>query len=219
MPAPIRARYRVSFEKIRRRLPQFKPQWDARKGAEQLYTAYQSSGLTLEEFEGPRYQRIGHIKKLMADGILDTDLRHTQRWNSRWRWPLRNRNAPDPERRAAQVGRPCGCCAVRPWIASSREDMASDMFALAAEIFPICRSITGNGVRQTLREIGAHIALEMHEVPTGNARLRLDDPARVEHSRCLYQERRGRARSSTFAHSNLHVMSYSVPVRAALSLG
>jgi nucleoside-diphosphate-sugar epimerase len=75
---PDKRSYRVSFEKIRRELPAFKPQWDARMGAEQLYRAYRSSGLTLEEFEGPRYQRIGHIKKLLAEGILDTDLRHTQ---------------------------------------------------------------------------------------------------------------------------------------------
>lgn len=73
---PDKRSYRVSFEKIRSKLPQFKPQWDAKKGAEQLYKAYQSSGLTLEEFEGPRYQRIGHIKKLMAEGILGVDLRH-----------------------------------------------------------------------------------------------------------------------------------------------
>src|SRR5215468_5498841 len=70
--------YRVSFEKIRRKLPAFKPQWDARAGAEQLYRAYRSSGLTLQEFEGPRYQRIGHIKKLLADGSLDGDLRYIQ---------------------------------------------------------------------------------------------------------------------------------------------
>ena len=75
---PDKRSYRVSFEKIRRKLPAFKPQWDARMGAEQLYRAYKSSGLTLEEFEGPRYQRIGHIKKLLADGILDADLRHAQ---------------------------------------------------------------------------------------------------------------------------------------------
>jgi len=70
--------YRVSFEKIRRDLPEFKPRWDPRAGAEQLYKAYRSSGLTLEEFEGPRYQRIGHITTLIGQGILDTDLRHTQ---------------------------------------------------------------------------------------------------------------------------------------------
>jgi hypothetical protein len=56
----------------------FDPQWDARRGAEQLYKAYRSSGLTLEEFEGPRYQRIGHIRRLLADGILNADLRHAQ---------------------------------------------------------------------------------------------------------------------------------------------
>jgi len=72
--------YRVSFEKIKSRLPDFKPQWDAKLGAEQLYKAYRASGVTLEEFEGPRYQRIGHINKLLADGILDADLRH--RWGS-----------------------------------------------------------------------------------------------------------------------------------------
>ena len=72
---PDKRSYRVSFEKIRRSLSDFKPQWSARMGAEQLYKAYRASGLTLEEFEGPRYQRIGHIKKLLADDILDTDLR------------------------------------------------------------------------------------------------------------------------------------------------
>jgi nucleoside-diphosphate-sugar epimerase len=75
---PDKRSYRVSFEKIRRDLPEFKPQWDARAGAEQLYKAYRTSGLTLEEFEGPRYQRIGHIKKLMGEGILNADLCHTQ---------------------------------------------------------------------------------------------------------------------------------------------
>ncbi len=68
--------YRVSFDKIRRELPGFQPQWDARRGAEQLYNAYRQSNLTLEEFEGPRYQRIGHIRKLIADGVLFEDLRH-----------------------------------------------------------------------------------------------------------------------------------------------
>ncbi len=67
--------YRVSFEKIARVLPAFKPQWDARRGAEQLYDAYRRSDLTLEEFEGPRYQRIAHIRKLLADGWLSADLR------------------------------------------------------------------------------------------------------------------------------------------------
>ena len=59
-----------------RTLPAFRPQWDARKGAEQLYQAYTKSRITLEQFEGPRYQRIAHIRKLLADGVLDDNLRH-----------------------------------------------------------------------------------------------------------------------------------------------
>jgi nucleoside-diphosphate-sugar epimerase len=75
---PDKRSYRVSFDKIRTRLPEFKPRWDARMGAEQLYEAYRSSDLTLEEFEGPRYQRIAHIKKLLTDGVLDPALRLAQ---------------------------------------------------------------------------------------------------------------------------------------------
>jgi nucleoside-diphosphate-sugar epimerase len=67
--------YRVSFEKIKNTLPGFKPQWDALKGAEQLYAAYKKSGVTLEEFEGVRYNRIKHIRKLLADQNLDAELR------------------------------------------------------------------------------------------------------------------------------------------------
>lgn len=69
--------YRVSFDKIAHALPAFQPKWDARLGAKQLYDAYRASGLTLEEFEGPRYQRIAHVKKLIADGILSKELRHS----------------------------------------------------------------------------------------------------------------------------------------------
>jgi nucleoside-diphosphate-sugar epimerase len=72
---PDQRSYRVSFDKISRVLPEFKPQWDARKGAEQLYAAYRASKVTLEEFEGSRYQRIAHIRKLMSEGLLGPDLR------------------------------------------------------------------------------------------------------------------------------------------------
>jgi nucleoside-diphosphate-sugar epimerase len=75
---PDKRSYRVSFEKIARVLPEFKPQWDVRKGAEQLYAAYRASGLSLEQLEG-RYQRISHIKALMRKGILDDDLRRRGR--------------------------------------------------------------------------------------------------------------------------------------------
>ncbi len=74
---PDKRSYRVSFEKIRKDLPAFKPVWDARMGAEQLLKAYRSTGITLADFEGPRYLRISHIKKLLGEGIIDMDLRHT----------------------------------------------------------------------------------------------------------------------------------------------
>jgi nucleoside-diphosphate-sugar epimerase len=73
--------YRVDFSKITQALPEFKPRWDARRGAEELYTAYHKYGLSLEDFEGPRYKRIDHIKQLLGSGELDANLR--------WREPAR----------------------------------------------------------------------------------------------------------------------------------
>ena len=56
-------------------LPEFKPQWTARKGAQELYETYQQHGLALDEFEGQRYRRISHIKHLVDSGQLDSTLR------------------------------------------------------------------------------------------------------------------------------------------------
>ena len=72
---PDKRCYRVDSSKIARTLPDFQPQWDARKGAQELYNAYQAIGLTLEDFEGPRYKRIAHIQKLLNAGELDESLR------------------------------------------------------------------------------------------------------------------------------------------------
>lgn len=72
---PDKRCYRVDCSKIAQTLPEFKPQWTAKMGAEQLYTTYKKMGLTLEDFEGPRYKRIDHIKQLLNDGLLDQTLR------------------------------------------------------------------------------------------------------------------------------------------------
>jgi nucleoside-diphosphate-sugar epimerase len=72
---PDKRNYRPSFGKIARVLPGFQPQWDARKGARQLYEAYRSVGLEVDDFEGPRYRRIDQIRELMALGNLGADLR------------------------------------------------------------------------------------------------------------------------------------------------
>jgi nucleoside-diphosphate-sugar epimerase len=67
--------YRVSFRKIESRLPNFRPQWTAMAGALELHACYTKYGLALEDFEGERYQRLAHLKSLLAAGILDRSLR------------------------------------------------------------------------------------------------------------------------------------------------
>jgi nucleoside-diphosphate-sugar epimerase len=67
--------YRVDCNRIARTLHDFKPQWTARRGVEELYESYKRIGLTLDEFEGEKFKRIAHIKKLVDDGGLDSDLR------------------------------------------------------------------------------------------------------------------------------------------------
>jgi len=72
---PDKRCYRVNFDKLTRTLPEFKPQWDARRGAQELYETYQRVGLTLDDFEGPRYKRIDQSKQLQSNGSLDATLR------------------------------------------------------------------------------------------------------------------------------------------------
>jgi nucleoside-diphosphate-sugar epimerase len=72
---PDKRTYRADFSKIARMLPEFKPQWNARRGAQQAYGAYQKVGLKLEDFEGPKFKRIDHIKNLLKTKRLDETLR------------------------------------------------------------------------------------------------------------------------------------------------
>lgn len=70
--------YRVNCDKLVETLPEYQPQWDARRGAQELYAAYQTVGVTLDEFEGPRYKRVAHIRHLLNSGRLDPSLRWTR---------------------------------------------------------------------------------------------------------------------------------------------
>jgi hypothetical protein len=72
---PDKRSYRVDFGKVKRQLPEFQPQWTARKGAEQLYEAYIRVGVSVDDFEGPRFRRIDTIKKMMSEGLIDQSLR------------------------------------------------------------------------------------------------------------------------------------------------
>jgi nucleoside-diphosphate-sugar epimerase len=67
--------YRVDFGKIHRLLPEFKPRWNARRGAEELYEAYRVAGLVIDDCEGPRFKRIDHLKHLIASRRVDSTLR------------------------------------------------------------------------------------------------------------------------------------------------
>src|SRR5262249_6208900 len=72
---PDKRCYRVDCSKIRRVLPKFQPRWTVRKGAQQLYDAYRSVGLTAHDIETGRYARIGRIRSLMSSGQLNDSLR------------------------------------------------------------------------------------------------------------------------------------------------
>jgi nucleoside-diphosphate-sugar epimerase len=72
---PDKRCYRVDSSKILKTLPSFTPAWDARKGAQELLQAYKKVGLKLDDFEGPKYKRIDHIKMLLNSGRLGPDLR------------------------------------------------------------------------------------------------------------------------------------------------
>ena len=74
--SPDTRNYRVRADKVADRLG-FELKWTARQGAVELLEAYRAVGLTLEEFEGPRYQRIAHVRSLLATGQLGPDLRYT----------------------------------------------------------------------------------------------------------------------------------------------
>ena len=73
--SPDKRNYRVDCNLIATTLRAFKPQWTLDRGIAQLYEAYARNGLTLEDFEGSRYKRIAHIKKLIEEHRLTPDLR------------------------------------------------------------------------------------------------------------------------------------------------
>jgi nucleoside-diphosphate-sugar epimerase len=72
---PDKRCYRVNCDKIARCLHEFKPQWTAKRGIEQLYKEYKKVGFMLDEFEGPKYMRIAHIKSLIDENRLTESLR------------------------------------------------------------------------------------------------------------------------------------------------
>ncbi|HLO76092.1 MAG TPA: DUF4910 domain-containing protein, partial [Magnetospirillum sp.] len=89
--------------------------------------------------------------------------------------------------------------------------MGEEIHALAAEIFPICRSITGNGVRETLAVLRRHADIAVHEVPSGTQVFDWTVPREWNIRDAYVMNARGE-RVVDFRQNNLHVVSYSVPV-------
>lgn len=97
------------------------------------------------------------------------------------------------------------------------QNVGNAMHEFMAELFPICRSITGEGVRQTLRKIQARIPLAIHEVPSGTQVFDWTVPMEWNIADAYIKNEAGE-RVVDFRASNLHVMSYSTPVRKRMRL-
>lgn len=67
--------YRVSFNKLARLLPEFKPTWTAATGAQQVYQHIKEAAITLADFQGPRFTRLAQFKSLLEAGMLNDTLR------------------------------------------------------------------------------------------------------------------------------------------------
>lgn len=91
------------------------------------------------------------------------------------------------------------------------------MHRFMEELYPICRSITGDGLRETLRRIARRLPLTTHEVPSGTRAFDWTVPPEWNIRDAYVKDRRGE-RVIDFRRSNLHVVGYSVPVRTRLPL-
>jgi len=93
----------------------------------------------------------------------------------------------------------------------------SDMHQLVADLFPICRSITGDGLRESLRMIQQHIPLELHEVPTGQQVFDWTVPREWNIREAYVKDPQGN-KIIDLKQSSLNVVNYSVPTHQKLSL-
>ena len=98
----------------------------------------------------------------------------------------------------------------------SQADLGQALYDFAATLFPICRSITGDGVRRTLARLRERLPLEMVEVPSGTPVLDWTVPKEWNIRDGYVRDAAGR-KVLDFREHNLHVVNYSVPVRAKLS--
>ena len=100
---------------------------------------------------------------------------------------------------------------------SSDHQITREMESLMRELYPICRSITGNGVRHTLQILQGRIPLTVHEVPSGTQVFDWTVPKEWNIRGAFIKNGRG-DKIVDFADCNLHVVGYSVPFKGRLSL-
>lgn len=94
--------------------------------------------------------------------------------------------------------------------------ISHNLYQLVSELFPICRSITGNGFRETLKIIKQHIPLQIHEVPTGTQVFDWTVPKEWNIRGAYIKNAKGE-RIIDFQDSNLHVVNYSIPIHKTIS--
>jgi aminopeptidase-like protein len=97
------------------------------------------------------------------------------------------------------------------------DDVGTAMHNFISDLYPICRSITGEGVRETLRQIQKHIPLEIHEVPSGTKVFDWTVPLEWNVADAYVKNKAG-ARIIDFKSNNLHLMSYSIPLRKTMAV-
>lgn len=100
---------------------------------------------------------------------------------------------------------------------NNANSIGSEMYHLMENLYPICRSITGNGVRQTLTEIKKYIDLQVHEVPTNTQVFDWTIPKEWNITDAYVADSKGN-KVVDFKKSNIHVVSYSTPIRKKMHL-
>ena len=102
-------------------------------------------------------------------------------------------------------------------LAEGVSDTSQEMFQLIRKLYPICRSITGDGVRETLKILQEYIPLTIHEIPSGTEVFDWTIP-KEWNIRDAYIKNANGEKLVDFQKCNLHILNYSLPINKKVSL-